>query len=478
MKRRLLSVFFLLIAAGLLGAPSRAASLLATAQDPPPEEEASEQEPAAEETQEPAEEEVEVEEELESEYLAVVGGDVYTVTDGVIAGGTVLLHKDRIEAVGALVAVPEGAEVIDARGMHVYPGLVAVNASGILRGSGKAALDSFDPYSLTVDLMLAGGITTVQSGGAVAKLTRGSLDGTLVQTDTWVSLNYSSSAPSSRRRLREGLDQARDFLRRKRAHELDKSLGREPGEEPSDEGVEERYRKLLEGSATARFSASSLKDLLAICDLLESYPMKAVIFGGQEAWTCAPRLGRSGVWLVITPRAKRWADENLNRPSGWSIENARILHEAGVEFAILPSRTFVSTGGTAGRDLLTLPLEAAFAIRGGLPQSAALRCLTINAAKILGLEDRIGSLEPGKDADLIVTDGDLFDYRTFVQWAVVNGRVVYDKQRASYFAHIRPRPEPQPDELLEELRKAFGGEEVVEDDAAAEARPDDPESDR
>jgi len=117
----------------------------------------------------------------------------------------------------------------------------------------------------------------------------------------------------------------------------------------------------------------------------------------------------------------------------------------------LPAQTSISLGGLAGRDLMNLPMEAAFAVRGGLPQDPALRAITINAARILGVSDRIGSIEPGKDADLIVCSGDLFDYRTFVEWAVVNGRTVYDKQRASYFAHIRPRPEPEPAEVIETL---------------------------
>ena len=194
--------------------------------------------------------------------------------------------------------------------------------------------------------------------------------------------------------------------------------------------------------------------------------MQSVIFGGREAWACAGRLGRVNARMVLTPRAKQYADDRLNRPSGWSIENAQKLWAAGVEFAILPSQKSISTGGIAGRDLLTLPMEAAFAIRGGLSQKAALRSVTLDAAKILGLEDRLGSLEPGKDADLIICDGDLFDYRTFVQWSVVEGNVVYDKQEMPYFAHIRPRPVSE--KILAAVVEALEGEstEVAVEESA------------
>ena len=207
--------------------------------------------------------------------------------------------------------------------------------------------------------------------------------------------------------------------------------------------------------------------------------MQSVIFGGQEAWACAGRLGRVGAQLVITPRAKGWADQSLNAPSGWSIENAKILWEHGVPFSILPGERWITTGGLAGRDMLTLPMEAAFAIRGGLPQQAALRALTLDAAKILGLQDRIGSIEAGKDADLIICDGDLFHYRTFVQWTVVNGRMVYDKQAAPYFAHIRPRQATSMEEVMEEIERAIGAddeEEILLDDVTEAPASDAPEA--
>ena len=96
-------------------------------------------------------------------------------------------------------------------------------------------------------------------------------------------------------------------------------------------------------------------------------------------------------------------------------------------FAVAPLGSSVSLVGLAGRDLTSLPLEAAFAVRGGADESTALAALTIVPARILGLEDRIGSIEEGKDADLLILDGPPLDYRTYVETAIVDGKVRYDR---------------------------------------------------
>ncbi len=179
-------------------------------QDPPEE--------VVEEVQEPGEDEPETEEsesetvdevveeddgiDPDSPYLAIIGGDVHTVSDGLIRKGTVLTKDGRILKVGRRVSIPEGARRIDASGMQVYPGLVAVRSSGIVSGRGTGIADDFDPFALNVDLGLAGGLTTVESGNGIAKLTRGTLEGALLGQAGWISLNYSSTAPSGRRQVR------------------------------------------------------------------------------------------------------------------------------------------------------------------------------------------------------------------------------------------------------------------------------------
>jgi adenine deaminase len=94
-------------------------------------------------------------------------------------------------------------------------------------------------------------------------------------------------------------------------------------------------------------------------------------------------------------------------------------------------------------------MEAAFAVRGGLSNDAAIRAITIDAARILGIDHRVGSIEVGKDADFAIVDGDLLHYMTMVRWTVVNGRIAYDKKKDSFFNHIRPDGNldaPAPDE--------------------------------
>jgi imidazolonepropionase-like amidohydrolase len=381
-----------------------------------------------------------VDPEDESDWLAVVGGDVYTGTGAMLRGATVLARKGKIRRIGHDLFVPKEAEVIDATGLRVYPGLVAISSSGLFGDSGSDIADTVDPFNSRMVLALASGITSAAQGDTAGKLKRGEIEGVVMREKYLVSQNYTSSNPPAKRSLEEKLEKAAAYLRAYRQWEEDKKTDKDL-KEPSRKGVDGGVLSILRGETLAKFQADGRSDLLAIARLARKYGFRPVIEGCVEGWTVAEELGRAGAFAILTPRTRRDRSEELVRKGGSSIENAAILHSAGVQISIIPGSTAVNLGGIAGRDILHLPIEAGFAVRGGLSEEAAIEAMTIVPARLLGIDHRVGTLEPGKDCDLILTDGDILHYQTFVQYAVVDGKQVYDKSAELYYAHIRPLPE-------------------------------------
>jgi len=371
-------------------------------------------------------------------YLAVVNGCVHTITGPVLARATILCKNDKIVAIGSNLPLPTDCQVVDAAGRDVYPGLVAAQATGI-HGPDNPA-DTTNVFGLNMNIALAAGITTALAGNHVAKLTFGSTEGLLVRSPAYVELEYSTSKPLERGQLRADLERVRDYLRQLRQYTLDQQAGKAV-QPPDKEWIKERYeryRQLLTHEAIAVISANTTHELAEAAELARRFNFHLVVRGALEGWTVAARLGQAGAGAVITVRAAQPPDERFNRPTGATIENARRLAEHGVTVAVIPPTPSITLWGLAGRDLLHLNMEAAFAVRGGMSNEDALRTITIDAARVLGVDDRVGSLEVGKDADIIVCDGDLLHYMTQVQVTIVNGRVVYDKSKDTLFAHIRP----------------------------------------
>lgn len=373
----------------------------------------------------------------DTKWFAVTG-DIHTGTGAVLRETTLVAKNGVIQEIGLDVYVPDDAKVLDARGMQIYPGLVAIQSSRLFGGQSDLE-NTFDPYEPALVLALSGGITTAVQGNEAAKLKRSSIEDIVVQSKCFETFSFGVNSPKGKRTLRERLEEAADYVRAYRhwedAVKRDKSL-KEP-KAPKDRSLV----SVLRGEIRAKFSADERTDLLEIARLAQRYGFRPVIEGCREGWTVADELGRAGASAIITPRDRRARDERLVRPGGSSIENAALLHAAGVPVAIIPSNTGISLSGIVGRDLMHLTIEAGFAIRGGLSESAALEAITIVPARMIGIDHRVGTLEAGKDCDLIVTDGELLHYQTFVQWTVVQGEIAYDKQDELYFAHIRPRPE-------------------------------------
>lgn len=383
----------------------------------------------------------------EERWFAILNGDVYTGTGEVLRGATLLSKNGKIHSIGYDLYVPPDAKTLDAKGYRLYPGLVAISSQGLLGNASGDFEDTIDPFNFRMVLGLATGITTTGAGSAVVKLKRFSVDGAVINEKMFSSFSWSNSNPRGKGELREKLVAAtrylRDFREWQRKVKEEKDLP-----EPSKRGVDNTVLAVLQGEQSAKFVANDRDELLGIARLAQEFGFRPVIEGCQEGWTIADELGRSGARVIVTPRDRRAKDERLAISGGASIENAAILHKAGVPVAITPATEGVDLGGLVGRDIMHLPLEPGFAVRGGLPERAALESITIVPARILGVSHRVGSLEVGKDCDVIVTDGDVLHYKTFVQWAVVDGKIAYDKEKELFYAHIRPRPEaPAPKKI-------------------------------
>lgn len=405
-------------------------------------------------------------EEEEDHWFAAVGGDVYDGLGGVLRGATVLSKNGRIEEIGYDLLIPDEAEVLDVTGYHVRPGLVSIESSGLLGGASDLE-DSVDPYSQSMILGLGSGITSTVQSNQAAKLKRGEIEGVVITPKVFESFSFKNSDPKGKRDLIGKFEAASRYLREYRQWQVDVKQDKEL-DEPSKKGVDGKVLAVLLGDAWAKFSSDERTDLLGIARLAQRFGFRPVIEGCGEGWTVADELGRAGAFAIVTPRYRSTKSERLARDGGSSIENAAILHRAGVQVAIVPRSKGISLGGIVGRDMMHLPVEAAFAIRGGLPEQAALEAITLVPARLMRAEHRIGTLEVGKDCDLIITDGDVLHYQTFVQWAVVDGKLVYDKEDELFFAHIRPRPEAA---IAPETKVDPGESDAVEtedEEAAAE----------
>ena len=385
------------------------------------------------------------------EITAIKGGDLYTITSGIIKNGTILIKDGKIWKLGQNLDVPKGANVVDAGGKVVMPGLVAASTM-YMPAAGFAPdkiADSLDPFNYSISLALASGVTSIFLSGrgpsgrepiggtnAVIKPTYGDLDGMVVAEPVAENANIGSGRWMQRTDFVLKMREARDYLRRLADHEKAKEKN-EKAEAPKKPSGIDPYLRLLRRETPARVTAMTASDILKALELVDEFPFRLIIEDATEAWTVAEEIAARDVALIVTPRAKQRPNEWISHPSGSNVENAAILKKAGVKFAIIPATPYFALWGIAGRDLMTLPMEAAFAVSGGLDEQTALEAITITAAEILGFNDRVGSLQEGKDADIIVLDGHPFHYNTFVELTFVNGKLMYDKSKSTYFSHIR-----------------------------------------
>ena len=394
--------------------------------------------------------------------IAIRGGTVLPISGPAIPNGTVLIRGSRIAAVGANVTVPAGAEIVDARGKFEMPGVVdaastiGIEASDLNESDpvtpGLRAFESYNPYGtfgagkpgpLRNTDALSGGVTTMYLSPADASLIGGqgfivksagaNLDALVVRDPAAMDMALGTppkAAARGRNRdpytrmaevamIRQALIKATEYQRnRLQTPTLPRDLGMEA------------LGRLLKREFPARIQANSATDIRAALRLGQEFGVDVVIDGGAGAWEVKDDLAARRIPVVLGQVSHPYvSNEEIPDKGDYPPVDERLagrLTGAGIPTAIATfSRAFgsLAPSGT-GKWLL---IDAAIAAGYGMSEADVLKAVTLVPAGILGIADRIGSLEAGKDADVIILDGPPLSVKTWVQRAYVNGELVYQK---------------------------------------------------
>lgn len=378
--------------------------------------------------------------------VAVRGETVYTMAGAPITDGVVLVGRDgKIERVGpaSQVRIPNGYRTLTAK--VVTPGLIdartVVGLAGYLNQSHDQdqlersnaiqpelrAFDAYDARERLIEWVRGYGVTTLHTGHGPGALmsgqtmivkTRGrNIDEALVDSVTMVAMtlgpevgsNY-GGRPGTRSKgmslVRAELIRAQDYARR--------VASASKGSEPARDLKLETLAKLLAGEIPALVTAQRATEILAALRLQREFGFKLVLDGAAESYLVLDEIKAAGVPVILHPTMARHSGTLENA----TFETARKLADAGIPFALQSGYE-----GYVPKTRVVL-FEAAIAAAYGLPFEKALASVTIDAARILGLEKRVGSLERGKDGDLALFNGDPFEYTTQVCGVLIEGQVV------------------------------------------------------
>lgn len=389
--------------------------------------------------------------------LAITNARVVTVSGPVIERGTVVVSQGRIVAVGSDVAVPPGATLVDGAGKSLYPGLFdALTSLGLVEVASVAAtVDTTEvgevnpharawvalhPDSELVPVARANGVTTVLSapqGGlvsgqsAVVRLAGTTPEAMTLRAPAALHLVYPSGRPERaasgpaeepepktlEKRLEEKEKNQEKALARlaalfaeAKAHAAAVAeAGRGTRPLPETSLVLEALAPFVRGEAPVVVRADDEDDIRGAVRLASDQGLRLVIAGGLEAWRCASLLKERDVAVLLKVHRLPARESD---PYDAPYASAAVLHRAGVRFAIVTDDA---------ENVRNLPYEAAMAAAYGLPPDEALRAITLSPAEILGVADRVGAIAPGRDATLVLAEGDILDTRTRVTHVFVDG---------------------------------------------------------
>jgi imidazolonepropionase-like amidohydrolase len=399
--------------------------------------------------------------------VAITGGRVVPVTADPVENGTVLIEDGKITAVGAGLAVPDGAQVIDAAGQWVLPGFIEVHGHVGVHEEAQGwagsdtnemtepvtaqvrALDAINPADLGFRDAITGGVLAVNvnpgsgnpiGGQTVALRCWGrTVDEMLLREPSGLKsalgenpkrvYGEQGKMPSTRLGtaavIRGAFVAAANYLAK-----LDAEAAKpEADRKPVDRDLKlEALGRVLRREIPWRQHCHRADDIATALRIAEEFGYDLVIDHGTEAHLVADLLAARNIPVIIGPLfTSRSKIELLNR----SLANPGRLAKAGVTIAITTDHPVVP--------IHFLVHQATLAVKEGLDRDTALAALTINPARIAGVDGRLGSIEPGKDADLVLWSGDPLDVFSRAQRALIGGREIYSWNDGEA-VHAQPEP--------------------------------------
>lgn len=396
--------------------------------------------------------------------MLVIKGGTFLTPEERIEGGALLIEDGKILEVGKEINIPPDAEVIDAQGKFIIPGLIDAHCHTGLFPDGVGheqsdgnemtdpvtphlrAIDAIHPEDMAFDDLRRAGVTTINTGPGSANVVGGqtaivktwgrTVEEMLVRAPAAMKMALGENpkrvygeqkkTPSTRMGnaavLREWLTKAQNYLERwerYRRRLAECKAGEKEPEPPERDLRLEELARVLKGEIPAHIHAHRADDILTALRIADEFGIKKlVLIHATEGYKVADILAERGVPCVVGPILFSRRKYELR---GMTPKNPAVLSRAGVKVAIQTDQI------SAVKYIL---FDAALAIREGMDEKEALKAITIYPAEILGVADRVGSLEPGKDADLVILSAHPFELtKSRVEVVLIDGKIVYQEKK-------------------------------------------------
>lgn len=386
--------------------------------------------------------------------LAIINGKIYTMAGSIIENGSILIEDGVIKDIGENISIPQNIQIIDAKGQIIMPGFIDAHCHVGNFGSGVGpmgvdvnemtdpltphvrGIDGINPMDAMIDEGARGGITCVATGPGSGNVVGGTflvmkmhghrVDDMLVKEPLAMKCAFGENpkrvygdngkAPMTRMgtaaKLREIILKTIEYDK----HIQTANKAHDESKMPKFDMKLEAMLPVIRKEIPLKAHAHQADDIFTAIRIAKEFDLKLTLDHCSEGHLIAEDLAREGYPAIVGPTFG-WKSKFEVRNK--SFETPKVLVEAGVKVAIMTDSPIIPIEG--------LTMSAALAHKAGLDEIEALKCITINPAEILEIEERVGSLEIGKDADIVIWDNHPFDLQASPTHTIIDGDIVYSR---------------------------------------------------